>query len=86
MSTRFFISAIPFFDSKMAVHAYRMMTHDGDKLMGAAEDFRMLGGELLAPALEFVRKIGVEPFAGRNDFLLAETENGLVLYYLWSEG
>ena len=68
MSTRFFISAIPLFDANMAVHAYRMMTHDGDKLLGAAEDFRMLGGELLAPALELVKDIGVEPFAGRHDF------------------
>jgi len=67
---RFFISAIPFFDAEMAVHAYRMMTQDGDKLLGAAEDFRMLGGELLAPALEFVRKIGTEPFAGSNDFFV----------------
>lgn len=70
MSTRFFISAIPFFDAKMAVHAYRMMTHDGDKLLGSAEDFRMLGTELLAPALELVQKIGVEPFAGGHDFFI----------------
>ena len=70
MSTRFFISAIPFFDSKMAVHAYRMMTHDGDKLLGAAEDFRMLGGELQAPALELLQKIGVEPFTGGRNFFI----------------
>ena len=70
MGTRQFISAIPFFDTNMAVHAYRMMTHDGDKLLGAAEDFRMLGGELLAPALEFVKDIGIEPFAGSHDFFV----------------
>ena len=70
MSTRFFISAIPIFDSDMAVHAYLMMTHDGDKLLGAADDFRMLGGELLAPALELVKDIGVEPFAGSYDFFI----------------
>lgn len=70
MGTRQFISAIPFFDTSMAVHAYRMMTHDGDKLLGAAEDFRMLGGELLAPALEFVKDIGIEPFAGSHDFFV----------------
>lgn len=67
---RFFISAIPFFDSNMAVHAYRMMTQDGEKLLGAAEDFRMLGGELLAASLEFVREIGTEPFAGGHDFFV----------------
>ena len=70
MGTRQFISAIPFFDTEMAVRAYRMMTRDGDKLLGAAEDFRMLGGELLAPALEFVKDIGIEPFAGRYDFFV----------------
>jgi len=63
----------------MAVHAYRMMTHDGDKLLGAAEDFRMLGGELLAPELEFVRKIGVEPFAGRHDFFIGLSKYQLLI-------
>jgi len=54
----------------MQVHAYRMMTHDGDKLLGSAEDHRMLGGELLAPSLEFVKDIGTEPFAGENDLFI----------------
>ena len=60
---RFFIGAIPIFDADSTVHAYIMMTKDGDKLLGAAEDFRELGGELLAPALETVKDIGIEPFA-----------------------
>ena len=76
---RFFVSAIPFFDSKMAVHAYRMMTHDGDKLLGAAEDFRMLGGELLAPALELVKKIGIEAFAGRHSFFVGLSKYQLLI-------
>ena len=76
---RFFISAIPLFDADMAVHAYRMMTHDGDKLLGAAEDFRMLGGELLAPALELVREIGVEPFAGDHDFFVGISKYQLLI-------
>ena len=79
MSTRFFISAIPLFDSKMAVHAYHMMTQDGDKLLGAAEDFRMLGGELLAPAIELVKDIGVEPFSGRHDFFLGLSKYQLLI-------
>ena len=70
MSTRFSISAIPCFDSGMAVHAYRMMTHDGDKLLGAAEDYRMLGAELLAPEFELVKDLGVEPFAGGHDLFI----------------
>ena len=79
MKTRFFISAIPFFDSKMAVHAYRMMTQDGEKLLGAAEDFRMLGGELLAPALELVKDIGVEPFSGSHDFFISLSKYQLLI-------
>jgi len=47
-----------------------MLTRDGDKLLGAAEDFRMLSGELLAPALELVQKIGVEPFTGGRNFFI----------------
>lgn len=70
MGTKFFFSAVPLFDSAMAVHAYRMMTQDGVKLLGAADDFRMLGGELLAEALEFVREIGVEPFTGSHDLFI----------------
>ncbi|MDR2599213.1 MAG: HDOD domain-containing protein [Oscillospiraceae bacterium] len=67
---RFFISAVPFFDANMVVHAYQMMTQDGNKLMGAVDDYRMLGGELLAPELEFLREVGTEPFAGENDFFV----------------
>jgi len=67
---RHFFAAVPFFDADLSVHAYRMMTHDGDKLLGSAEDHRMLGSELLAPSLEFVREIGTEPFAGDNDFFV----------------
>ena len=70
MKTKFFICVVPFFDSYMAVHAYRMMTHDGVKLLGSAEDFRMLSSELLAQSLELVQKIGVEPFAGPHDFFI----------------
>lgn len=76
---RFFIGSLPIFDADMAVHAYRMMTRDGDKLLGAAEDFRMLGGELLAPALECVKDIGVEPFAGGNDFFVGITKYQLLV-------
>ena len=76
---RYFFAAVPFFDSSMAVHAYKMMTQDGDKLLGSAEDHRMLGGELLAPALEFVREIGTEPFAGENDFFVEISKYQLLI-------
>ena len=76
---RSFIGSVPFFDAQMTVHAYRMMTQDGDKLLGSAEDHRMLGGELLAPALEFVREIGTEPFAGDNDFFVEISKYQLLI-------
>ena len=76
---RYFFASVPFFDSSMTVHAYRMMTQDGDKLLGSAEDHRMLGGELLAPALEFVREIGTEPFAGENDFFVEISKYQLLI-------
>ena len=63
----------------MAVHAYRMMAQDGEKLLGAAEDFRMLGGELLASALEFVLEIGTEPFAGSHDFFIGVSKYQLMI-------
>jgi len=63
----------------MAVHAYMMMTHDGDKLLGSANDHRMLGSELLAPALEFIHEIGTEPFAGENDFFVEISKYQLLI-------
>jgi len=56
-----------------------MMTHDGEKLLGAAEDFRMLGSELLASALEFVKEIGTEPFAGGHDFFVSISKYQLLI-------
>jgi EAL and modified HD-GYP domain-containing signal transduction protein len=67
---RFFIGSVPFFDANMSVHAYKMMTQDGDKLLGTAEDHRMLAGELMAPALDYVKEIGTEPFAGETELFV----------------
>ena len=67
---KFFISSIPFFDTKMVVQAYRLVTQTGDKLLGAAEDFRMINNMLQTPALDYVEHIGVEPFAGGCDFFV----------------
>jgi len=74
-----FFASVPFFDADMAVHAYRMMTHDGDKLLGAAEDHRMLGGELMAPELEFVKEIGTAPFAGDSDLFIEISKYQLLI-------
>ena len=70
---RSFVGAIPFFDAQMVVHAYKIVIQDGDKLLGAAEDFRELGTDLLAPALEIIRNVGTEPFAGINDLFVDKT-------------
>lgn len=76
---RFFFTSVPFFDANMAVHAYRLVTHDGDKLLGSAEDHRELGSELLAAPLEFVKEIGTEPFAGENDFFIDVSKYQLLM-------
>ena len=78
MDTNFFVSTIPFFDSNMAVHAYRFVTHSGDILF-AAEDHRMLGADLLAPGLQLVKEIGVEPFAGCFDLIIDLSTNQLLM-------
>ena len=74
-----FFGSVPFFDANMTVHAYRMVTQDGNKLLGSAEDHRMLGGELLAPSLEFVREIGTEPFAGEADLFVEISKYQLLM-------
>ena len=79
MSTRFFISTIPVFDSQMGVHAYRMITHDGVKLLGSAEDHRRLGGELLAPELEYIKDIGIEPFTGSHECFIELSKYQLLI-------
>ena len=76
---RSFISAIPVFDANMAVQAYMMMAQDGDKHLGSAEDFRQLSGELLAPALELIKKIGIEPFARDLDFFVGISKYQLLI-------
>jgi len=79
LNMKYFISSIPFFDENMIVHAYRMMTQDGNKLMGAAEDFRLEGGALQTPALDTVARTGIEPFAGECDFFIEIGEYQLLM-------
>jgi len=79
MGMRFFISTIPFFDSEMAVHAYRFITKAGDILFASADDHRLLGAELLAPGLELVKEIGVEPFAGSYDLFIELSKYQLLM-------
>ncbi|MCL2125513.1 MAG: HDOD domain-containing protein [Oscillospiraceae bacterium] len=76
---KFFISSIPFFDAKMAVHAYRMMARDGSKLIGSDEYYRMQSAAMQSPALDTVEQIGVEPFAGDNDLFIDIEEYQLLM-------
>ena len=78
MSTKFFVSAIPFFGADMAVHGYRFVTQGGDILF-TADDHRMLGAEFLAPELELVKDIGVEPFAGSYDLFIELSKYQLLM-------
>lgn len=59
-----FIVAIPFFDSSMAVAAYRLCDQSGDKALSVKNDFRGRTEALLSPGLDIVEKVGIEPFAG----------------------
>ena len=78
MSTKFFVSTIPFFDAEMAVHGYRFVTHSGDILF-TSDDHRMLGAEFLAPGLEMVKDIGVEPFSGNYDLFIELSKYQLLM-------
>ncbi|MGI6152675.1 MAG: hypothetical protein ACOYJB_02410 [Christensenellaceae bacterium] len=59
-----FVVAIPFFDSEMAVEAYRLCDREGDKMLGIGNDFRRMNEIFLAPGLDVVERIGVEAFTG----------------------
>jgi len=78
MSTKFFLSTIPFFGADMAVHGYRFVTQSGDILF-TADDHRMVGAEFLAPGFELVKEIGVEPFAGDYDLFIELSKYQLLM-------
>jgi len=54
----------PLFDSKMAVEAYRLCSHDGEKVLGIKNDFRRMNEAFSNPGLDVVEQIGIEPFTG----------------------
>lgn len=58
-----FVTAIPLFDPHMSVEAYRIAMHNGERLLGLAEDHQSMGDMLLTPALDILEEIGIEPFA-----------------------
>lgn len=67
---KIFIVAVPLFDVEMSVAAYRMNTQNGEKLLGAANDFMAMGNALNSIGLEVITDIGVEPFTGGKPILV----------------
>ncbi len=76
---KFYIGAIPFFDARMTVSAYRLVSQRGDKLLGAALDFRLLGASLATPALDLLERIGIEAFAGDSDLFIDVSKYQLLM-------
>lgn len=58
-----FVAAIPLFNAKMEVQAYRISTHDRQSLFGLRDGHYAQGDMLPTPALDLVEGIGIEPFA-----------------------
>ena len=59
-----FIVGIPFFDSDMSVHAYRLYSRNGAKLLGMMTADVSVSDALTSPGLDLVKSLGVEPLTG----------------------
>ena len=59
-----FIVAIPFFDSKMSVGAYRLNSRAGGKLVGMMAEEMSMSDAVLSPGLDLIKTLGVEPLTG----------------------
>ncbi|MCL2628475.1 MAG: HDOD domain-containing protein [Oscillospiraceae bacterium] len=59
-----FIVAIPFFDSKMSVSAYRLKSRAGGKLLGMMTEVMSMSDAVSSPGLDLVKTLGVEPLTG----------------------
>jgi len=59
-----FIVAIPFFDSKMSVTAYRLNYRSGQTLLGMMAEEISMSDAVLSPGLDLVQTLGVEPLTG----------------------
>lgn len=53
----------PLFDSEMSVEAYRLCSHDGNKIFNV-ENLGVVDDIFTNPGLEMVNNIGIEPFTG----------------------
>jgi len=59
-----FIVAIPFFDSKMSVTAYRLNSRSGQTLLGMMAEEMSMSDAVLTPGLDLIQTLGVEPLTG----------------------
>ena len=74
-----FIVAIPLFDTKMSVDAYQLCARNGEKLFGAADDYRGIAEYFIAPGLDIVEELGVGPFAGDKPLFIDVNEYQLLM-------
>jgi len=74
-----FIVAIPFFDSKMSVGAYRLNSRAGGKLVGMMAEEMSMSDAVLTPGLDLVKTLGVEPLTGGNPLFIDINEYHLLM-------
>lgn len=61
-----FIVALPFFDAKMSVCAYKLYSRTGDKLLGMMQSDTeiSMSDAVMSPGLDLVKSLGIEPLTG----------------------
>lgn len=59
-----FVVALPFFDAKMSVNAYRLYSRNGEKLLGMMMTDISVTDAVDNPGLDLIRTLGIEPFSG----------------------
>jgi len=74
-----FIVAIPFFDSKMSVGAYRLNSRSGGKLVGMMAEEMSMSDAVLTPGLDLVKTLGVEPLTGGDPLFIDINEYHLLM-------
>jgi len=74
-----FIVAIPFFDSKMSVGAYRLSSRSGKTLIGMFAEELSLSDAVLSPGLDLVKSLGVEPLTGGAPLFIDINEYHLLM-------
>ncbi len=78
MKPNFFVVAVPLFDNKMAVQAYRLSDRNAHKLFGTANDYQAAGEFLLTHGLKLVERVGVEPFTGNKKLIELSAQDNLL--------